>query len=65
MNLGQILEATPEPVDVGYGHVHPNRFPDVDAAIAAKGALRTVGVCIAAQNIRPAPSNAAVQQRYG
>jgi hypothetical protein len=60
----QILQATPEAVDVTYGHLQPNRLAHVDAPIAAKGAPRTVGPGGAVQDIRPAASDAAVQQWY-
>ena len=47
--LRQILEPTPEPVDVCDRDLQPNRFPNMDAAIAAEGGLRAVGLDIAVQ----------------
>ncbi len=60
VELRQLFEATPEAVDLTDGHLEPNGFPHVDAAIAAEGAPRTVGLSEAVQHIRPAAGDATI-----
>ena len=47
--LRQIVEATPEAVDVGDRHFQANRLPNMNAALAAEGRTCGVGLCVAVE----------------
>ena len=59
----QVLEATPEPVDVGERHLESNRFAHVHATLSAEGSPGVVGLGEAVQNYGPIARDAAIQQR--
>jgi hypothetical protein len=61
----QIVEATPEAVDLCDRDLQLDRFSNMHAALAAEGRLRAVGLMIAIQDVRPPAGDAAVQQWCG
>ncbi len=50
----QVLEAPPEAVDLGDRHFQPNRFADVDAAVAARARSSCLSGRRVAVQARPA-----------
>ncbi len=58
----QVLEATPEPVDLGERDLKSNRFAHMDATRSAEGSLGVVGLGEAVHKFRPMPGDAAIQQ---